>query len=400
MNDAPMPWVEVHASWRRVALVIAGAALAACGYAILTDLSVFLRSYLLAWLFVLSISLGSMAVLMMYHLTGGAWAMPVRRYFEAAVAQMPLLALLFIPIALGLSHTFGWVLPADAAGQAVASAKRWYLNEPFFLARAGIYLLAWIALAVLLEGAARRHRRLPGLSAAGLLIYGVTVTFAAVDWIGSLVPGWSSTALGMIVMTGQGLGAFAFAVSCAAGMHLALRRLRTPVTSHAPHGPAALTAERGNDLGNLLLAFVMTWMYLVFVQFLIIWGEDLPRETSWYLMRNQGLWRVLTLALVLGQFALPFGLLLFRAVKRNPLALWMVALLALAAHWLDLAWLVLPSATPAAGALHWSDFAASLGIGSVWMYALWRHLARRPSFMHAGFDASPGIESTEAKRHG
>jgi hypothetical protein len=303
--------------------------------------SVVLRAYLLAWLFALSVSLGAMAALMVFRLTGGSWGAPVRRYFEAALAQVPLLAVLAIPLALGLPHLFEWV---DGG-----SGKRWYLNEPFFLLRAGFYLAAWIALAVLL----RRSRGHAGaLSAVGLLIYGVTTTFAAVDWIGSLAPQWSSTALGLIVITGQGLAAFAFAVSCAAAS-------------------SELTADQANDLGNLLLAFVMTWMYLVFMQFLIIWAEDLPRENVWYLTREEGVWPVIAVVLVVTQFVVPFGALLFRRVKRDPRWLLAVALLVLVAHWVDIAWLVLPPLN-----FHWTDFVATVCVGGGSLYAVRRYLVR------------------------
>jgi hypothetical protein len=303
--------------------------------------SVVLRSYLVAWLFALSVSLGAMAALMVYRLTGGSWGAPVRRYFEAALAQLPLLAVLFVPLAIGLPQLFEWVNGG--------SDKGWYLNEPFFLMRAVVYLAAWVVLAMLLR---RAGRRAGALSAAGLLIYAATVTLAAVDWIGSLAPHWSSTALGLIVITGQGLAAFAFAVSCAAAR-------------------AEVSADQANDLGNLLLAFVMTWMYLVFAQYLIIWAEDLPRENIWYLTREQGVWPVIAVVLVVAQFAVPFGALLFRRVKREPRWLLLVALLALAAHWIDIAWLVLPPLN-----FHWTDVATLVVIAGLWLYGVRRYLVR------------------------
>jgi hypothetical protein len=294
-----------------------------------------------AWLFALSVSLGAMASLMMYHLTGGSWGVPVRRYFEAAVAQVPLVALLFIPLAIGLPHLFAWVNGG--------SDKEWYLNEPFFLVRAGLYLAIWVVLAIFLR---RSEERATALSAAGLLIYGVTATFAAVDWIGSLAPHWSSTALGLIVITGQGLAAFAFAVSCAAAR-------------------AEVSADQANDLGNLLLAFVMTWMYLVFMQYLIIWAEDLPRENTWYLTREEGVWPVIAVLLIVAQFVVPFGALLFKRVKREPRWLLLVALLVLAAHWVDIAWLVLPPLS-----FHWTDDVAVVIVGGLWMFGFRRYLGR------------------------
>jgi hypothetical protein len=176
-------------------------------------------------------------------------------------------------------------------------------------------------------------------------------------------------------------------------MQLIVRRLEAPSRDLLPHAPPTLTEERANDLGNLLLAFVMTWMYLVFAQYLIIWAEDIPRETVWYVMRSDGVWHALAVTLVFGQFVVPFSLLLFRRVKRDPRTLLAVAVLALAAHWLDIAWLVLPSSGREP---HWTDFVATLAVGGVWLFGFWRHLVRRPSFAHAGFEQSAGTASAEA----
>jgi hypothetical protein len=381
--------MQAYARRRHVALAVGLIGLALCVVGALTSLSFTLRSYLMAWLFALSLSLGSMAALMTYHLSGGAWGVPVRRYFESAAAQLVTLAVLFIPIAVGVTHLFPWAaVPVQD--------KRWYLNVSFFVARAIAYLVIWVVLALLLERSARRQQRATGLSAVGLLIYGCTVTFAAVDWVGSLAPKWSSTALGLIVITGQGLGAFAFAVVCAARMQLTFRTRDTVLPEAAKHAPVELTADRGNDLGNLLLSFIMTWMYLVFVQYLIIWAEDLPRETGWFLMRQHGIWYAVGIVLVVAQFAVPFTLLLFRRVKRSTRGLLAVASLALAAHWLDVAWLVLPSGETG---FHWTNIAATAGIGGVWLYGFGRHLVARPSFAHAGFD-SPVGDSTAEAAHG
>jgi hypothetical protein len=384
--------MHAYARRRHVALAVGLIGLVLCAIGAFTNVSFALRSYLMAWLFALSLSLGSMAALMTYHLTDGGWGVPVRRYFESAVWQLALLAVLFVPIAIGVTHLFPWAATSAGGG------KHWYLNTTFFVIRAIVYLLIWIVLALLLERSARRQQRVTGLSAIGLLIYGCTVTFAAIDWVGSLVPQWSSTALGLIVIVGQGLGAFAFAVACAARMQLLLASRPTLSPEHVKHAPVELGAERGNDLGNLLLAFIMTWMYLVFVQFLIIWAEDIPRETVWFLMRSRGIWQPVAIILVLIQFVVPFTLLLFRRVKRSARALLAVALLALAAHWLDLAWLVLPGDGIGGDTLHWTDIAATAGVGGIWLYGFWGHLLARPSFAHAGFDPEVTGDTAEATR--
>jgi hypothetical protein len=322
--------------WRpAVWLVIGLLGLLACAVGAIWDTTSVLSAYLPAWLFFLGLTLGSLGALMIHELTGGSWSQPVRRYFEGALVPLPLLAILFIPLAMDTSHVLVRASPV----------------------RAAVILLAW----VLLARSWRRGRQRTTLSALGLIVYVFTVTVAAVDWIGSLEPKWSSTALGLIVLTGQGLGAFAFAVSCAT----------------LDDKTSRLTADQCGDLGNLLLTFVMTWMYLAFMQFLIIWAEDIPRETSWYLPRVNTSWGAVTIALVLAQFAIPFALLLFRSVKRNPRGLAVIAVLLLAAHWLDVSWLVTPSLQPTGLAFRWTDIAATLGIGGVWMYVCARH-SRHP----------------------
>lgn len=321
-----------------------------------------MSAYLFAWLFFLGLSLGALGILMLYQLTGGDWMNPIRPYLNAALLPMPILAVLFVPILFEIPHVFPW------SGSAHLSAgKAGYLNEPFFIIRAIVILSLWTLLSIRFRRAPPGDRTLYGLSAAGLILYAFTMTVAAVDWISSLQPEWSSTALGLVVMTGQGLGAFAFAVACAVFLP---RLLQRPLA-------AQLTAQRCGDLGNLLLTFVMTWMYLAFMQFLIIWAEDLPRETVWYLPRVDSSWRLVSLAIVGLQFAIPFLLLLFRPVKRNVQALGCIALLLLAIHIVNISWLVLPSVAPTGITYRWMDLAALSGIGALWGYFFSRGLPAR-----------------------
>jgi hypothetical protein len=331
-------------AWPWLALGVLG--LIACAAAAWQQLADVLQAYLLAWLFFLGLTLGSLGALMLYELTGGRWGQPVKDRFKAALAPLPLLVLLFIPLIIGMSHLFPWAQGPhpNAAG---AEDKSWYLNKDFFGIRAAFILAIWLVLAWWWRHA--RHRT--AACSVGLIIYFVSMTVAAVDWIGSLEPKWSSTALGLIVVTGQGLGAFAFAV----------------LTTAFVRPSRGLTQTQCGDLGNLLLTFLMTWMYLAFMQFLIIWAEDLPRETVWYLPRLQTSWRYLAIVLVVAEFALPFALLLSRSLKRDPRTLAFIAALMLFAHWLNVGWYVMPSLHPTGFAFHWVDLAATVGIGGLWM---------------------------------
>jgi hypothetical protein len=323
---------------------------------------------------------------MVHHLTGGDWGRPVRRYFEAMLAPLPILAVLFVPLALGLRSLFDWARKAEQG----------YLSIGFFLVRAAVFIVLWLLFARGLTRAARDQKRAIAISTAGLAVYLITVTLAATDWIASLTPHWASTNLGLIVIAEQGLGALAFATAAAAGMTLAHQPGDRPIELWK------VTPERGNDLGNLLLTFVMTWMYLAFVQLLIIWAEDLPHETSWYLPRLNGVARYLGLAVMAAQFAVPFALLLFRHVKRNVRTLLALSLWRVLANLLDAAWMILPSVSGAEGA--WSVAArvvlAALGVGGIWLFFVARDLARRPAFAHAALDAPAAEAVPEVSTHG
>ena len=340
-----------------------------------------LSSYLFAWLFFLGLSLGSLGALMMHHLTGGRWSAPVQRYFVAALAPLPLLALLFVPVALGMAQIFPWVGGHWADGDSAPFSAA-YLTTRGCLVRSGVALITWCVLAWLLRTPAER-KRAGALSAAGLLFYALTMSWAAVDWIASLEPHWSSSVLGLLVLAGQGLAAFALATLCATG---------------ASRNGHAAGADECGDLGNLLLTFVMTWMYLAFVQFLIIWAEDLPRETSWFFPRLQGGdWAILTFLVVAGQFVLPFVLLLFRRLKRDAAWLGRIALLVLVSDWLYGAWLILPTTQPAGPLLAVSDLAATAGVGGLWCLAFLHGLEGPIADV---LSAEPRARHFSASKHG
>ncbi|HET9862044.1 MAG TPA: hypothetical protein VFP37_01265 [Steroidobacteraceae bacterium] len=309
---------------------------------------VFFRAYLAAFLVGLDVSLGSLALLMMHELTGGAWGVALRPALIAAARLMPLHALLFLPLLLGLGRLYSW-WPAYLAQDAADQGRAHWLVAGFFLARAALYFALWILLAMRLTRArsdARRRRA----SAWGLLVYAFTTWLASVDWIMSLAPRWYSSGFGFVIITAQALAALAFAVCV------------------ADKSADAAGRQTWLDIGNLLLTCVMMWMYVAFTQFLIIWAEDLPGEIVWYVPRVNTDWKVLTLAVVALQFAVPFALLLSRAVKAEPRRLRRVAAMVLGGHVLFAFYLVVPTLAPRGFTLDWTEpltLAALLGIGAV-----------------------------------
>jgi hypothetical protein len=330
--------------------------------AVVLDSRQFFAAYLPAFLFCLGLSLGSMANLMLHEVTGGRWGLALRRPWTAATRLVPLNILLFAPLLFALPRLYPWIHSAEPLVQ----AKAWWLNLPFFLLRAAIYLLTWSVLAwrwlaVAARSTTARPLALRRLSAIGLIVYGITISLAAVDWVMSLLPQWYSTAFGLIVGTSQMLAGMALAVLARSYVH-------------APD----LTPATFNDFGNLLLMYVMTWAYLAFTQFLITWAEDLPHEIAWYVPRVQTSWRWLTLAILVLEFALPFLLLLSRAIKRTPAALGGLAATLLVGQLLFSFHLVSPTLAPGGFTASWIDALTFVGVVGLWSIAWLRRFAERP----------------------
>ena len=364
------PWRDLPPISRRAGATGA-AALAVCIGGGLFEPAAFFEAWLVNWLFLLGIALASMTLVMIHELTGGRWGRLLRPPLEAAMSTMPLVAIFAIPLAFGLPALFEWARPGAVAASDALQHKQWFLNPTGFVVRNAISLAVWTALAWALRGRLERAgrgdpRATRRLCAAGLLVYLVTVTLAAYDWVASLVPEWSSTAVGLRLGVAQFVAAFAFAV-CYAVLDARARR-------EAPRA----TPRDFQDFGNLLLTFSMLWAYIAFTQFFIVWAEDLPRETSWYWPRLATSWHWLGLVVGVLDFALPVVAMLFRPIKRDPRALALVCALALAGQWLDSVWLVAPSLHRAGFAPHWLGAAALLAEGGLWLAFVGARIDRLP----------------------
>ena len=358
----------------RNALVVGVIALALCAVGFFIDRPAFFRAYLIAYVFVLGIPLGCLGIVMIHHLVGGTWGFAIQRSLEAAIATFPIMALLFLPLLFGLPDLFLWARP-EAAHDPVLAQKALYLNIPGFIIRAAIYFAIWCALGFFLsrwsteqdrQTDAAPVRRMQTLSGPGLVLYGLTVTFSAIDWLMSIEPHWYSTIFGMIFMVSHGLVALAFVTGAAyfLGRREPLSRVIAPWVFQ--------------DLGNLMLAFIMLWAYLSFSQFLLIWVENLQHEIPWYLHRMSGGWAVIAMGLIILQFSLPFILLLSRAVKRNPATLCVVVGIVALMHLIELYWFVTPTFHPDGFYLHWTTVLAPIGVGGVWLAAFLHRLKERP----------------------
>jgi len=244
--------------------------------------------------------------------------------------RLPWLLLLVVPVLVGVPTLYPWAAADRTWLDAVAEPRfvHAWLSVPFFVVRVVAYALVWWWLT------RARSLHSSGRAAASTIVCTIVTSLAAIDLLMSLMPRWYSTAFGLVVVANQALAGAAFAVAWPA-------RVSIPASERAIGQPPL-----SRDLGNLLLMWVMTWGYLAFMQFLIIWAEDLPREIAWYVPRVQSGWVGVGIALVVVQLAIPFVALLFRSVKDRPSRLRAVALLLLASTALDVVWTVLPSVAP------------------------------------------------------
>jgi hypothetical protein len=361
--------------FQRRAFVVGGAALLLCGLGAFANPSQFFRSYLLAYAYWSGIAIGSLAIIMLHHLSGGAWGMMIRRLLEGATRTLPMVAILFVPVAFGMGSLYEWAHPELVQADKILQLKALYLNAPFFLGRTAAYFAVWIALTYFLNKWSRQQDdtgnpalagRMETLSGPGLVLFGATVTFASFDWVMSLEPHWFSTVFGLLFMVGQVLTAFSFAIAVA--IFLSSRK---PLSE-------AISATHFHDLGKLTLAFVMLWAYLAFSQFLIIWSGNLPEETPYYVKRLVGGWQFFYLALVLFHFALPFVLLLSRSLKRSGSKLAKVVALILVMRFMDLYLQILPTGHHPELHPHWMDLLALVGVGGIWLGFFVRQLLARP----------------------
>jgi hypothetical protein len=361
--------------WQLPALGVGIVASVACVVGAFFSPGPFFRAYLAAYIFFLGLGLGCMAILMVYHLTGGAWGFLSRRILEAGMRTLPLLAVLFIPVACGVGFFYPWAQPAAVAADPRLQHQQIYLNVPFFCVRAALFFILWLVCAYFLSswsdvedrnGDAGLASRRGWLSGLGLVAYGIAMHFAAVDWVMSLQPMFHSTIFGPLLATGQLVSAMSLVI-----VVVAVLALRPPLET-------VISAKVLNDLGNLLLTFLVIWTYMAWFQFMLIWIANLPVDVVWYVARSQGGWLWVTWANFVLHFAVPFFLLLLRVVKQTPRVMrWLGGLMLLMQLVFDY-YQVLPAFEAPSLAEHWLDFVMPLALGGLWLACFLWQLGRRP----------------------
>lgn len=375
MGPAPYAAPESLARLGRLALAAGLAGVAACLAGAFTAPQQLARSYLTGYVWMLAFPAGCLGLLLLSHLTRGAWGVMIRRILEAGAGTLPFAGLAFLPVAGSLGSIYEWSHAEAVARDRLLQHKAAWLNPEAFLARAAAYFALWLLLAALLtrwstsqDATADRAlaRRMQRLSAFGFVAFVVTMSLASFDWTMSLTPHWSSTIYGLYVIIGQAVAA------------MALVALVALVLEGQEDGGIPFQPRHLHDYGKLLFTFVCVWAYFAYSQFVIIWSGNLPEETSFYAPRMNGAWRGVTVVLVLLHYGVPFALLLSRGVKRKARTLAPIAALLLLARWLDVHWLVAPAFSRDAFSLHWLDAAVPLALGGLWLWLFTVLLRRRP----------------------
>jgi hypothetical protein len=338
--------------------------------------SQFFQAYLVSFLFILGLSLGSMGLLMLQHLTSGHWGIIIRRPLEAAMRTLWLVAILFVPVILGMKYLYGAWLNAPASGEgSLSKFQTTYLTTHNFILRAIVYFAVWLLLVVMLERWSRQQdvdtanralrRKFKMLSGPGIILYVFGVGFASIDWAMSLSPHWFSTIYGFIFVVGEVISALCLVIAICV------------LLSRTAPMAGLIQARHLSDLGKLLLAFVMLWAYFSFSQLLIIWSGNLPDEISFYRSRLYGSWGLVAILVLVFHFFAPFFMLLSRDLKRSASLLPKVAILLIVMRFVDIYWTTRPQFTPSA-LPSWFDIVVPVTLGGLWLAFFARNLKSQP----------------------
>jgi hypothetical protein len=356
-------------SWNRLPAIGAGCALlgaVACAFLGAANPKQFFFSWLVSFLFFLSLALGALFFVLIQYATQGGWGIVVRRIGETVFATVPVMAALFVPLLFGLHDLYSWSVPGAAEHDALLRWKAPFLNVPFFLIRAVLYFGCWSFIALLYYRLSRGQdatgdpavsARLRRFAGPAIIVLALTSTFASIDWIVSLTPHWYSTMFGVYFFAGSFVGFIALLSVVA----VALRGAGLLET--------VITPEHLQDLGKFLFAFTAFWAYIAFSQFFLIWYANLPEETVWFKARLEGSWQIVSLLLMAGHFGVPFFYLMGRAVKRRGWTLAVGGAWLLVMHFVDIYWQVMPTLHPEGVRPSVLDVAALLAVGGCFVTA-------------------------------
>ena len=326
-----------------------------------------LETYLVSFSLFLALTLGALFFVMLQHITRAGWSVVVRRIAEALACNVWLMAVLAIPVVLGMGHLYHWSHLEAAAGDPILAPKSGFLNPTFFVIRLLVYFAIWGGLAWFFHRTSTRQdssfdprltMRMERAAGPGLVLYALSTNFASFDLLMSLDPHWFSTIYGVYFFAVSVVCFFAVLPKILVGLQW------KGVLSRS------VTVEHFHDLGKLLFAFVVFWAYIAFSQYMLIWYGNIPEETQWYLKRQTGDWAWVSLALLVGHFVIPFLVLISRAVKRRPRLLAATGIYMVVMTWLDLYWLVVPEFSPGVARFGLIDVLCFLGVAGLYTLAL------------------------------
>jgi hypothetical protein len=363
-------------------IVVGGVALLVAIFGAMKSPADFYHSYIFSYMLILGLTVGSLGLLMLQHLTGGIWGMVIRRPLEAASRNLWLMLILFAPIVMGMKYLYsgndsetGWLNAPKEGEHALTSWQQGYLTQGGFLTRAVLYFAIWIVLMVVFRNWSKQQdqesngeglkQKLKTLAAPGVILYILAMTFAAIDWVMSLSPRWASTIYGFLFVAGQAIAAMALMIAV-----IVLLAGSEPFRE-------IIKKRHLHDLAKLLFAFNMLWAYFAFSQLLIIWSGNQPEEITFYRSRLNGQWGVVAVMVLLFSFAIPFLLLLSRDVKRtasvvSKIAVWMIFM-----RLVDLYWMTRPEFTSRAVPT-WLDIVVPVALIALWMGFFAMNLKQRP----------------------
>lgn len=326
-----------------------------------------LETYLVSFSLFLALTLGALFFVMLQHITRAGWSVVVRRIPEAIARNVWLMAVLAVPVVLGMHHLYHWSHLEEAAHDPLLAGKSGFLNPSFFVVRLVAYFVIWSLLAWYFHRSSTRQdgsfdprltMQMERAAGPGLVLFALSTNFAAFDLLMSLDPHWFSTIFGVYF--------FAVSVVCFfAVMPQILVALQWKGVINR-----SVTVEHFHDLGKLLFAFNVFWAYIAFSQYMLIWYGNIPEETQWFLKRQTGDWAWVSLALLVGHFIIPFLVLVSRAVKRRPRLLAITGGFMVVMCWLDLYWLIVPEFSPGEVRLGLIDVFCFLAVAGVYLVVL------------------------------
>ncbi|NND99857.1 MAG: hypothetical protein HKN47_21255 [Pirellulaceae bacterium] len=308
-----------------------------------------LSAYLTAFMYCLTIAMGSLFFVLIQHLCRAGWSVVVRRVAELMMVMVVPLGLLFLPIVVTLAFGEGMLYRWDSETYAtethldavVWANKTGYLTTWFFSLRAVIYFGIWCALALyFFRNSVRQDEtgekvvtdKMQYWSGPAVMLFSLSLSFAAFDWVMSLAPMWFSTMFGVYVFAGSILSAH-----CAIAAGTYLLQKKGALTDE-------VTPEHYHDLGKLIFGFIFFWTYISFSQYMLIWYGNIPEETEWFYIRQKGVWGGVAILLIFLHWMLPFLGTMSRHVRRRPNLVFFWSVYILVMHYFDLYWMIMPEA--------------------------------------------------------